>query len=89
MEHSGGTSGKRPSERTATASGEPNLERLLTAAELGAYLGLAASTILDRFERGDLPGFKLWGKHGPVRFRASDVAEFLSECRVETKARAA
>ena len=28
-------------------------ERLLTAAELGDYLGLTAGTILDRFERGD------------------------------------
>jgi predicted DNA-binding transcriptional regulator AlpA len=55
-------------------------ERLLNARELGEYLGLSASTVLDRFERGDLPGFKLFGtKGGPVRFRLSEI-----EATVET-----
>jgi predicted DNA-binding transcriptional regulator AlpA len=49
-------------------------ERLLTARELGEYFGLSASTVLDRFERGDLPGFRLFGrKGGPVRFRLSEI----------------
>jgi hypothetical protein len=43
------------------------LERLLTAGELADYLGLTAGTILDRFERGDLPGFRLFGRKGAVR----------------------
>ena len=55
-------------------------ERLLTARELGEHLGLSTSTVLDRFERGDLPGFRLFGKKGgPVRFRA---AVFGPTCRV-------
>ncbi|HXH89806.1 MAG TPA: helix-turn-helix domain-containing protein [Gaiellaceae bacterium] len=58
-------------------------DRLLTAAELGELLGLAAGTILDRFERGDLPGFRLFGKKGgPVRFRESEILEALDGWRV-------
>jgi len=61
-------------------------ERLLTAAQLGEYLGLTAGTILDRFERGDLPGYRLFGrKGGPVRFSADDVSAFLERCRVEAR----
>jgi hypothetical protein len=53
-------------------------ERLLTAAQLGALLGLRAGTVLDRFERGDLPGYRLFGrKGGPVRFRLSEVEAML------------
>jgi hypothetical protein len=33
-------------------------ERLLTARELGEYLGLAPATILDKWERREIPGFK-------------------------------
>ncbi len=58
-------------------------DRLLTARELGEYLGLSASTILDRFESGDLPGFRLFGKKGgPVRFRLSEIETQLSGWRV-------
>jgi hypothetical protein len=58
-------------------------ERLLTAQELGDYLGLTAGTILDRFERGDVPGFRLFGrKGGPVRFRLADVEAALEGWRV-------
>ena len=55
-------------------------ERLLTARELADVLGLSAATVLDRFEAGDLPGFRLFPKTdrrgrptGPVRFRLSDI----------------
>lgn len=58
-------------------------ERLLTARELGEYLGLSANTVLDRFERGDLPGFRLYGrKGGPVRFRLGEVEALLEGWRV-------
>ena len=58
-------------------------ERLLTARELGEHLGLSASTVLDRFERGDLPGFRLFGKKGgPVRFRLSEIEAALSNWKV-------
>jgi hypothetical protein len=58
-------------------------DRLLTAQELGDYFGLTAGTILDRFERGDLPGFRLFGrKGGPVRFRLADVEAALEGWRM-------
>jgi predicted DNA-binding transcriptional regulator AlpA len=58
-------------------------ERLLTARELGDLLGLSAGTILDRFERGDLPGFRLYGGRvgAPVRFRWSEVEAMLEQGR--------
>jgi excisionase family DNA binding protein len=58
-------------------------ERLLTARELAELLGLTAGTVLDRFERGDLPGFRLFGgKVGaPVRFRWSEVEAMLERGR--------
>jgi excisionase family DNA binding protein len=56
----------------------PLSERLLTAAEFGELLGLSAGTVLDRFQRGDLPGFRLFGrKGGPVRFRRSEIEALL------------
>lgn len=45
-------------------------EPLVTARELAGYLSLSASTILDMWERGELPGFKI-GR--AVRFRPSEV----------------
>jgi predicted DNA-binding transcriptional regulator AlpA len=57
-------------------------ERLLTARELGELLGLSTSTILDRWEGGDLPGYRLFGrKGGPVRFRASEIEATLAGWR--------
>ena len=50
------------------------IERLLTARELAALLGVSASTVLDWFEAGRLPGFKL-GR--VVRFRPSEVEAWL------------
>lgn len=81
LERSGGTSGRRPTE-SSTGNGE----RLLTAAELGEYLGLAAGTVLDRFERGSIPGYRLFGrKGGPVRFRVDEIEAALAEWRVEAR----
>lgn len=58
-------------------------EHLLTARQLGEYLGLSAATILDRFEAGDLPGFRLFGrKGGPVRFRLSEIEASLADWHV-------
>jgi excisionase family DNA binding protein len=45
-------------------------ERLLTARGLADYLGLAPATILDKWERGELPGFK-FGR--AVRFDLDEV----------------
>jgi excisionase family DNA binding protein len=58
-------------------------ERLLTAAELAELLGLSPATVLDRWERGDLPGYRLFGrKGGPVRFRLSEIETTLQSWRV-------
>ena len=54
-------------------------QRLLTAAELAERLALSTSTVLDWFEAGRLPGFKL-GR--VVRFRESEVLEWLEAQRV-------
>jgi len=65
------------------AEAGPLSERLLTAAELGELLGLSPSTVLDRFQAGDLPGFRLFGKKGgPVRFRLSEIEAALACWRV-------
>jgi excisionase family DNA binding protein len=45
-------------------------DRLLTASELAAYLGLKPGTVLDKWERGELPGFK-FGR--AVRFDLEEV----------------
>jgi predicted DNA-binding transcriptional regulator AlpA len=63
--------------------------RLLNARQLADYLGLSTATVLDRFEAGDLPGFRLFpGRDkkgrptGPVRFRSDEVDIWLEGCRV-------
>ncbi|HST26574.1 MAG TPA: helix-turn-helix domain-containing protein [Gaiellaceae bacterium] len=54
-------------------------EPLLTARELADVLNLSASTVLDWFEAGRLPGFKL-GR--AVRFRESEILAWLEARRV-------
>jgi hypothetical protein len=55
-------------------------ERLLCAREVAEILGLSVKTVLARFERGDLPGFRLYGKVGaPVRFRLSDLEATIAD----------
>jgi excisionase family DNA binding protein len=57
--------------------------RLLTARELGEHLRLSTATVLDWFEAGRLPGFRLGGrKGGPVRFRLAEVEAALESWRV-------
>jgi excisionase family DNA binding protein len=51
-------------------------EPLLNAREVAELLGMSAAWVLDRFETGDLPGFKLSGR--AVRFRASEVETWLN-----------
>jgi excisionase family DNA binding protein len=57
-------------------------ERLLKVYEVAELLGVSKSLVLKRFERGDLPGFRLWGrKGGPVRFRLSEIEDLLNSWR--------
>jgi excisionase family DNA binding protein len=55
-------------------------ERLVTARELAEHLGLSPDTVLDWFEAGRLPGFKLGGR--AVRFRESEILAWLESHRV-------
>lgn len=54
-------------------------DRLVTAAGIAEMLGFTPSTILDWFEDGRLPGFKI-GR--AVRFRESEVIAWLEAQRV-------
>jgi len=54
-------------------------DRLLRAREVAELLGLSAATVLDWFESGRLPGFKLSSR--AVRFRESEVMAWLEERR--------
>lgn len=57
-------------------------EPLLNAQQLADRLGVKAGTILDWWEAGKLPGFRLGGaKGGPVRFRWSEIEAKLEDWR--------
>lgn len=57
-------------------------ERLLNARQLADLLGITADWVLDQWENGNLPGFKLGDKpQSPVRFRESEVAGWLETRR--------
>jgi excisionase family DNA binding protein len=55
------------------------IEALVTARQLAEDLALSVDTVLDWFEAGKLPGFKLGGR--AVRFRVSEVEAWLEEQR--------
>jgi excisionase family DNA binding protein len=54
------------------------IEPLLTAAQLAELLGFSAATVVDWSERGEVPSFKIGGR---LRFRESEVAEWLEQRR--------
>lgn len=51
---------------------------MLTAAELAEILGFASGTVVDWYERGELPGYRIGGR---LRFRESEVAEWIEQRR--------
>jgi excisionase family DNA binding protein len=53
-------------------------DRLFTAREVGELLGFAPGTIVDWFEAGKLPGFRIGGR---LRFRWSEVEAWIEEQR--------
>jgi excisionase family DNA binding protein len=58
-------------------------EHLLTAREVAELLGVSPATVLDRFQHGDLPGYRLFGKKGgPVRFRLTEIEARIEGWRV-------
>jgi excisionase family DNA binding protein len=55
---------------------EPAIEPLLRARDVADWLAIAPGTVLDWYERGKLPGFKLNG--GAVRFSSTEIAAWLA-----------
>jgi excisionase family DNA binding protein len=53
-------------------------ERLLTSRELAGLLGFSTATIVDWFEAGKLPGFRIGGR---LRFRESEILIWLETKR--------
>jgi excisionase family DNA binding protein len=49
-------------------------ERLLSARELAELLGFKPGTVVDWFEAGQLPGFRIGGR---LRFRESEALDWL------------
>ena len=54
-------------------------ERLLTTREVAEFLGLSPETVLRRYRRGELPGFRL--ASNVLRFRESEVEAWLEGTR--------
>lgn len=61
-------------------------DRLLTARQVGEWLGLSTETVLRRWRAGELPGFRLGSN--VLRFRESDVEEWLEGRRPQAVAEA-
>ena len=66
---------------TASVRDDPNeqapaIEPLLRARDVADWLAVAPGTVLDWYERGRLPGFKLNG--GAVRFSRNEIAAWLA-----------
>jgi hypothetical protein len=64
-------------------------ERLMTASEVAERIGFSPDWVLDRFEAGDVPGYRFGRKGGPVRFLWADWEKFLLCCRVGPRLEAA
>ena len=69
------------------------IEPLLNAAEVAEVLGVSSASVLDWWQQGRLPGFRLGGSTdrrgrpcGPVRFRESEIAAWIEAQRVEVTA---
>lgn len=57
-------------------------EQLLKAGEVASMLCMSTAWVLDKWEAGELPGFRLGArKGGPVRFRKSEILEWLEQGR--------
>lgn len=62
-------------------------DRLLTAREVGEWLGLSPGSVLRRWRAGELPGFRL--SSNVVRFDRDEVERWLDSQRgsLESKTR--
>jgi hypothetical protein len=60
---------------------EPNLRGLPVLYRPGS-----PSSVFDRWQAGDLPGYRLFGKKGgPVRFRLAEIEAALEAWHVNTR----
>jgi excisionase family DNA binding protein len=50
-------------------------ERLLTTREIAAFLGMSPESVLRRYRRGELPGYRL--SSNVLRFRESEIEAWL------------
>jgi hypothetical protein len=66
----------------ADATDETGVSVVMTASEVAERIGFSPDWVLDRFEAGDVPGYRFGRKGGPVRFRWADWELFLEGCRV-------
>ncbi len=53
-------------------------DRLLTTREVAAFLGMSPESVLRRYRRGELPGYRL--SSNVLRFRESEIEAWLEEC---------
>jgi excisionase family DNA binding protein len=58
-------------------------DRLLRAADVAEMLDISPGTVLDWWESGRLPGFRLSSR--AVRFRESEILDWLESRRGERK----
>jgi excisionase family DNA binding protein len=54
-------------------------EQLMTARELADYLGVAYDWVIDKWEAGEIPGFRLG--HRTLRFRRSEIDAWMESKR--------
>ena len=66
----------------ADGTDETGVSVVMTASEVAERIGFSPDWVLDRFEAGDVPGYRFGKKGGPVRFRWADWELFLRGCRV-------
>jgi hypothetical protein len=58
------------------------VRRMLKPRDVAAIFGVELDTVLDWWQAGDLPGFRLRGrKGGPVRFWEDEILECLESWR--------
>ncbi len=59
------------------------IERLLTTREVADVLSLSPETVLRRWRRGELPGYRLGSN--VLRFRESEIEAWLEGTRPERR----
>lgn len=61
--------------------------RLLTVSEVGDYLGVSVKSVYQMIYMGKLPYVKMGPyRSSRVRFRQSDIEEFINKCSIQAYA---